>query len=231
MIPAIRQCFDVGFPPVIPFMGMFDLDTLKERLRAVRATQQDLADFMGISLKAVNRLANPNGPDGRKTVTAKEMEQINRFFEIRQKPVYANDDEDLRFRRGGVAQPPTNATIPLFTGIDTPDGYVLSVGNSAQHGRVLAHPLQATESMAYAVTIIDDTMSPRFESGEIAYVTPGRPPRKGQDCLVENLDLTARVLQFVERREKQVVFRQLNPRHEVIRRAHEVKVHAIVGRG
>lgn len=205
-------------------------EDLKERLREVRATQQDLADYMGVSLKAVNRIANPHTTDGRKTLSTKEIEQIRSFFELREKPVYSLEDTHGR-RSGGVSAQQGLGTIPLFTGVDTRDGLVMSIGAAAQHGRVMAHPLQASAREAFAVTVLDETMSPRFESGEIAYVLPGTPPRKGQDCLVANEDLTVRILQFVERREKSYVFRQLNPAREITRPASEVKVHAIVGRG
>lgn len=225
MIPDVRQCQMVGFPPAMWGMVAKEQEELKNRLREVRATQQDLADFMGISLKAVNRIANPHSPDGRKTLSTKEIEQIRSFLGLRQKPVYSI--EDPAGRRGD----PGAVTIPLFTGVTSRDGPVMSIGNTAQHGRVLAHPLQAGAREAFAVTVLDETMSPRFESGEIAYVLPGTPPRRGQDCLVESDDLTVRILQFVERREKSYVFRQLNPSREITRPAADVKVHAIVGRG
>lgn len=230
MIPGIRQCEVAVFPPAILGMVTKEQSELKDRLRDVRATQQDLADYMGISLKAVNRIVNPEGRDGRKKLSTTEIEQIRSFFAQRERPLYTMDS-DNGGRRGVSAHVQGAATIPLFTGIDTPEGYVLSIGTVAQHGRVMAHPSQASAREAYAVTIVDDSMSPRFETGEIAYVIPGQQPRKGQDCLAEFDNLTARVLQFVERRDKQVILRQMNPPKEIIKRATEVKVHAIVGRG
>lgn len=37
----------------------------------------------------------------------------------------------------------------------------------------------------FAVYVQGDTMSPRFEPGDLVYVHPGRPPRNGDDVVVE----------------------------------------------
>lgn len=214
-------------------MSDYDFPNLKERLQAVRANQMDLARFMGISFKQVNRIANPDSPGGRKSLSALEVDQINRFFEQRERAMGAYPTGEAPTRRPhGVSLHESRAMVPLFIGIDTADGYKLSVSSAAQRGTVMAHPAQSLATDAYAVTIIDETMAPRFETGEIAYVAPDRAPRRGQDCLVEFADLSARVLQYVERREKTVVFRQLNPAKDVVIPASEkIRIHAIVGRG
>lgn len=214
-------------------MADYDFSNLKERLQAVRANQQDLADFMGVSFKTVNRIANPDAPGGRKHVSAHEAEMIKRFFAQRERAGadYPSADGPQR-GRAGVSLHENRVMVPLFVGIDAANSYTLSVAAAAQRGTVMAHPAQISAREAWAVAMIDDSMAPRLESGEIAYVVVDRPPRRGQDCLVEFADLTARVLQFVERREKSVVFRQLNPEKEIlIPTAQKIRVHAIVGRG
>lgn len=214
-------------------MADYEFPNLKERLRAVRANQQDLADFMGVNFKVVNRIANPDAPGGRKHLSAVEVELINRFFEQRERGGVAYPTADAPARQPhGVSLHENRAMVPLFIGVDTATGYKLSVSAHAQRGTVMAHPAQTLAREAFAVAIIDDTMAPRFETGEIAYVAVDRPPRRGQDCLVEYPDLTARVLQFVERREKSIVFKQLNPEKDVqVAATEKIRVHAIVGRG
>ncbi len=214
-------------------MADFDFSDLKDRLRAIRSNQQELAEATGLSFKQVNRIANPQAKGGRKRVSAREAELINRFFEQRERGGVSYPTSDAPARTAhGVSLHENRAMVPLFIGIDTPAGYKLSVSAIAQRGTVMAHPGQSLAREAFAVAIIDDTMAPRFETGEIAYVAVDRPPRRGQDCLVEFADLTARVLQFVERRDKSVVFRQLNPEKDVpISTADKIRIHAIVGRG
>lgn len=203
------------------------VEDIKQRLKDVRASVVELASFMGVEYHVADRIVNGK----RKHLTTTEAEAINRFFELREKPVYGEAEQG--FRPGpGLEQSAARAEIPLYGGADTQNGWMLSLSASRQVGRVMAHPRQASARRAFAVEIVDDSMSPRFEQGEIAYVAGGQMPRKGQDCLVEFPDLTARVLQFVERGERTITFRQLNPAERVTKALSDrLQVHAIVGRG
>lgn len=200
---------------------------LKDRLKAVGSSQVELAKFMKVNLHRVNRIAN----DKRMRVSQVEVDQIRRFFEMREKPVYeAASDQGIL--PGNQLRAAGRVDVPVFGGIDTPDGWTLSLANFAQVGRLMPHPAQLSAQRPFAVEVVDETMSPRFEPGEIAYVAGGQMPRRGQDCLVEFADLTARILQFVERTERMLIFRQLNPAQRVTKAASDkIIVHAIVGRG
>lgn len=211
------------------------MSEIRGRLKAVHANAQDLADFMKVPYHVASRIVRGE----RKTLTTVEHDEIVRFFALREKavsepPAVGDTAEDVL--NGLGERPPEFAgrrgEVPLFGGLDTRDGVVLSLAEAARVGRVMPHPLQATAKRPFAVEVIDETMSPRFEMGEIAYVSGGQMPRKGQDCLVEFSDSTARILQFVERTERQVIFRQLNPPRQIIRQIGEkLSIHAIVGRG
>jgi len=204
-------------------------DDVKSRMREARASVADLARFLGIDYYAARRIANGE----RKSLSVEESESLNRFFDTfgrRDKPVY--DTAPLEERGRGSAQAGLRAEIPLFGGADTRDGWRLTVNPSSQVGRVLAHPRQISATRAYAVEVIDRTMEPRFRPGEIAYVAVGATPSPGQDCVVEYEDMTAQLLQFVERTDRQAVFLQLNPQNQIILRASDkFTVHAVVGRG
>lgn len=219
-------------------MNMADL---KQKLDEVGASQTELARFMKVNIHRVNRLAN----DRRVHVRQYEVDAIQRFFETRENPVYETGEDAAALETGGdeplqsgfterLGSPENRpgAEVPLFGGVDTPEGWMLSLSPAQQLGRVMGHPAQATARRAFAVEIVDETMSPRFEMGEIAYVIAGQMPRRGGDCVLEMHDRTARVLQFVERTERQVIFRQLNPPRQVIKQpSDKLKIHAIVGRG
>lgn len=207
------------------------IEEIKPRLRAARASTQELADFMGVEHHIADNIVNAR----RKHLRQAEVEIIRRFFELRERPLYpepgpANADARRPHEVGDHS--PGRAEIPLFAGTDTPDGWMLSLSAHQQVGRVMAHPSQARAGRAFAVEVVDDKMSPRFEPGEIAYVTAGILPRKGQDCLVEYKNLTAQLLQFVERNDRRVVLRQLNPVEQVILKPGDgFVIHAVVGRG
>lgn len=70
---------------------------------------------------------------------------------------------------------------------------------------------------AYAVWIDGDSMYPRFKSGELAYVHPGKPPRRGDDVLVqikpseEDMPPRGFVKEFVGYQGDKLVLKQFNP--------------------
>lgn len=203
------------------------MEDIKPRLKKVRASVAELAEFMGVDYFVADRIVNGK----RKTLRTDEADSIRRFFESRERPVFSTSDATER--TGGVSERSgARAEIPLFGGADTNEGWMLSLGAHSQVARIMPHPAQTRAGKAFAVEVVDDSMSPRFEMGEIAYVAVGVMPRRGQDCLIEYKNLTARILQFVERNDRQVVLRQLNPPKQVILKAGDgTAVHAIVGRG
>jgi len=85
-------------------------------------------------------------------------------------------------------------------------------------------PSLATDSTAYAVTTIGDSMAPRFEPGETVFVSPKAPVNVGDDVLVqlhngddgEDSQVAGRVTtvllkRLVRRTSKFVELRQFNP--------------------
>jgi phage repressor protein C with HTH and peptisase S24 domain len=89
---------------------------------------------------------------------------------------------------------------------------------------------------AYAVYVVGDSMSPRYDSGDRVYVNPAREPRKG-DCVVaqirsegEPAGTIGYIRQFVGNVEGQLVLAQLNPPETMtFDQAQVVAIHKIVG--
>lgn len=102
-------------------------------------------------------------------------------------------------------------------------------------------PSLANDEQAYAVTIIGDSMSPRFEPGEMAFVSPKAPVNPGDDVIVqlrapheEGSDLSGNVTEvlikrLVRRSATYLELRQFNPDKtfrvpmERVRRIHRVR--------
>lgn len=101
-------------------------------------------------------------------------------------------------------------------------------------------PSLANDDDAYAVTIVNDSMAPRFEAGEVAFVSPRSPVSSGDDVIVQLRDLNdgdqlaGRITQvlikrLVRRTAKFLELRQFNPDRtfqvpiEMVRRIHRVK--------
>jgi phage repressor protein C with HTH and peptisase S24 domain len=85
-------------------------------------------------------------------------------------------------------------------------------------------PSLADDPDAYAVEIVGDSMAPRFEPGERAFVSPRAPVRPGDDVVVqlnangdpEHSDIAGQVTEvlikrLVRRTAKFVELRQFNP--------------------
>ena len=82
---------------------------------------------------------------------------------------------------------------------------------------------------AFAIYVVGDSMSPRFEDGDLIFVHPGRPPRPGDDVVVElrGADGAAGpcyVKRLLRRTASRVVLRQFNPpRDDIAIPARQVK--------
>lgn len=102
-------------------------------------------------------------------------------------------------------------------------------------------PSVANDKQAYAVTIVGDSMAPRFEPGERAYVSPRSPASIGDDVIVQLLgngeDQTADrvtmvlIKRLVRRTPAYVELRQFNPETTFQVPTNRVAaIHRVVGR-
>jgi phage repressor protein C with HTH and peptisase S24 domain len=83
-------------------------------------------------------------------------------------------------------------------------------------GDVLAPPSLADVPDAYAVYVIGDSMLERYQHGEVVYVHPYLPVRKGDDCVVQLKEsdegqIVGMIKRFVSLDDKTLKVRQLNP--------------------
>lgn len=81
---------------------------------------------------------------------------------------------------------------------------------------VLCPPSLASTVGAYAVEIVGDSMSPRYEEGEIAYIDPIRRVRRGDYVVVQLKDEhgetpQAFIKRYLFKSEKELVLEQFNP--------------------
>jgi phage repressor protein C with HTH and peptisase S24 domain len=86
---------------------------------------------------------------------------------------------------------------------------------------------------AYAVYVAGDSMEPRYYAGEVAYIHPLRPPRKGDFVVVQvTVDgtVTGYLKRYVGWREDELIVEQFNPPKEIaFTRAMVKDVHLVVG--
>ena len=76
-------------------------------------------------------------------------------------------------------------------------------------------------------------MEPRYFAGEIAYVNPTRPVRKGDFVIVQMLDgddRSAIIKRYISSNDKNVVVEQLNPSRKIqLHKKNIVGVHFVQG--
>lgn len=98
---------------------------------------------------------------------------------------------------------------------------------------VMAPPVISHLSKAYAVSVAGDSMSPRYEDGEICFVDPSRRVKRGdyviaQIRLEEEGAILAYVKRFVRWNSDELVLEQFNPAKELrFRSENVVSVHFI----
>jgi len=85
---------------------------------------------------------------------------------------------------------------------------------------VMAPPVISSISGAYAVAVSGDSMSPRYEDGEICFVDPRRRVKKGdyviaQVCVDDDSPPLAYVKKFLRHNSDELVLEQFNPAKEL----------------
>jgi SOS-response transcriptional repressor LexA len=108
------------------------------------------------------------------------------------------------------------------------DGFFI-VNGEVQGYTVRPDILQGVKD-AYSVYAQDNSMDPAFKTGHLVWVDPLRPPRSGDDVVIQLRDGQAFLKNLVRRTEKALICRQHNPAIEVKFETANVKsVHLVVG--
>lgn len=90
---------------------------------------------------------------------------------------------------------------------------------------------------AYALYVNGDSMSPRFDPGDLIYVNPARPAARGDDVVVQLTDhdgmvVTALVKRLVRKGASDVELEQFNPPRTITIPMHRVRaIHRITPLG
>ena len=117
-----------------------------------------------------------------------------------------------------------------------PDGWSLWNGEVVE---MTSRPPNLVGAMlAYAVYVVGDSMEPRYHSGELVYVHPGRPVDVGAYVLVQVKPKDdgdaprAVVKRLVRRSATKVTLEQFNPKKTIELKANDIlSMHRVVGSG
>lgn len=201
----------------------FDPMQLKARLAAIGETQTSLAEALGLSIHQVNRIVNGE----RRSLTSAEERQIEAFFEGR---------EGQKSASAKVISFAPQGQVPLYGfAAGAPFGPI-HLNHDAAHEYVERHPRQGRAADAFAVRVWGESMSPRYEPGDIAYCVRQQFPRRMEDVVVEMKNGDAWIKRYVGMSNGMVTLEQLNPpegeeRLVYLKSADVKAMHAVVGRG
>lgn len=237
----------------LPMTAMDDTaESITGRVRALRKraglSMTDFAEKLGFKgASSVQRYENPEAYAGgylrRDLVSLMEKALVRRgsppisreeVWELAG-PEYARPPVEPSNAQIGAKTRGDAVTIPLYgQAVGGVDGeFVLNEGNKLAD--IFAPPELESVSGAYAVTVSGESMSPRYDDGEVVYVHPKRRPVKGDYVVaqIHNPNEGAPPLAYVKRlvrySEAGLVLEQLNPQKEM-RFEHRavVSVHVIL---
>jgi len=130
------------------------------------------------------------------------------FFGIQDSPRDLPPSNLLPMREGATAaEAPSPSTVPLFQiGLTDPDGFFAL---SADRRTAWTPPLGAVRD-AYAISVPDDCMAPRYRIGEVVLVSPSKPVVHGGFALVRQTDDRVAIRQIVTISTDKITVRSLN---------------------
>lgn len=126
-----------------------------------------------------------------------------------------------------------HATVPAYgQAMGGDDGFFVLNGNKIAD--VLAPPSVSGVRDAYAVYVAGDSMEPRYEAGEVVFVNPNLPVRRG-DYVVVQVQVDGEdvprgyIKRFLRMSDDGLVLQQFNPAKDIrFNKAAVVSVHRVV---
>ncbi|NTF35536.1 LexA family transcriptional regulator [Agrobacterium rubi] len=183
-------------------------------------TAREAAEALGVAYPSY--AAHENGQRG----LARVAERYAKFFKVSLDWLLTGKGSGPGQTPAQVEVPRPNATvgeklkgpgikIPVYgQAVGGVNGEFLMNGNILFE--VMAPPTLSDVSGAYGISISGESMYPRYEDGEVAFIDPRRRVRKGDYVVVqiqleENGPLLAYVKKFVKHNAEEIVLEQFNP--------------------
>lgn len=147
--------------------------------------------------------------------------------------------------QSALLQSSSPATLAVLNVTDLPaDVPVMGVAAASVAGafimesdpveRVRRPPGVATARNIYALYVQGESMSPRYRAGDLIFVSPDRPPRGGDDVIIQTRShdqapVESWLKTYIKSTEAEVVAIQLNPSAEIkFRAANVIAMHRVL---
>lgn len=241
------------FIKTIKFVTM---KTLAERLRHLRVqkdlNQSELARLAGIKPQIVQLI------EAGKVLQSKHLFALAHVLETSAEWLLTGSHDGASFStavqvskhgikiarleeksRSKAQVPPTRPhtvdEIPIYSASGNGKNSVFSLDLTRAIGYAAAHPKQQRMNGAFAFYCVGESMSPRYDHGDLVYCLPNQPLRAGEDVLVtliNNHDAMMGRLIKHDRTGQKLTFEQFQPSEKQSVSLKEViEIYLIVGRG
>jgi transcriptional regulator with XRE-family HTH domain len=191
------------------------LDTIKarmqERLLAAGLSGREASVRAKLGLTYANDILSGRSLNPTRETLAKLGAVLDTdadyFFGTQDTPRNLPSSNLLQMRETVVPDAPSVGTIPLFQiGLTDPDGFF-----SLRADRRTAWTSSvASNRDAFAITVPDDCMAPRYRIGEVVVVSPSKPVVHGGFALVRQTDDRVAIRQIVTISTDKITVRCLN---------------------
>lgn len=219
------------------YFGGMKGEDIKTFLESAGMAQAELARRIGMDATALNKVIK-----GIRQLKADEADKIRNVIDSRGQRVKIVDTHLMRditegeFTHGRAAAQ-TSRDLPVYGRGLPDDNGAVSMGKKPSEFIIRPTVLDSVGN-GYALWVRDDTMEPRYQSGEVVYVHPDRPTPPNSWVVVklrpnDHAD-GARVLirRLVHISKNNVVVQQLNPEADMeIDRAQVLDIDRIVQSG
>jgi phage repressor protein C with HTH and peptisase S24 domain len=212
--------------------GPMDTAWIKEALKQPGRTQRGLASAMGIDPSGVSRLLT-----GARDLKASELKALAGYLGVSppsqvigprgmtEPPEFGHSHLE-----GSELDPTSARALPAVATLkrDVEVRGVAVGGEDAVflfNGEVIDYarrpPGLVGSKNVFAIYVVGDSMSPRYDEGDMVFVHPGRPPRPGCDVIVElhGQDGEAGasyIKRLLRRTPSRLVLGQFNPSREIV---------------
>ena len=202
---------------------------ISQRRRQLGLSQMRLAELMGVEQPTVARWERE-----RRGVKIDTLIRLARVLDCDPRDLMPDDSPP----------PPSTMGPPGAVPLAFPGGRDLPVRGGARGGAdamfldqgapldwVQRPPQLVGVPDAFAVYVVSDSMSPRYEPGDILFVHPSQPPSRGSFVVVELSDQEAYVKQLVAQTADAITLREYHPalREFSVPRARVKSVYRVVG--
>lgn len=195
-----------------------ELVEIQAAMSAKSFTRSDAARILGLDTSQVTRTFQ-----GTRRLQLHEARKLREWLGL--EPTSASV-----VTPGGVALMP--GLIPLFGFVGASSPTRLTLTEDHMLGAVPMRPAQQHVKQPFALQVLDESMSPRYEPGEIVYLAPNRWPVRGQYLVLETTDGVGHLKQLLRRETDRTILHQLNPSQDLeIANDHIRAVHTVIGSG